>query len=74
MPKVVSIKLGHTPEALRQLARRSKDANQCRRLLSIAAVLDGMSGADAAKIGGMDSQTLRDWEALTCNDAKSPAP
>lgn len=61
MPKVVSIKTGHTPEELRQLAKRAKDANQSRRLLSIAAVLDGMSRADAAKIGGMDRQTLRDW-------------
>src|SRR5215217_1183317 len=32
-----------------------------RRLLSLAAVLDGMSRADAARIGGMDRQTLRDW-------------
>jgi transposase len=43
------------------LAASTKDANQSRRLLSIAAVLDGMSRADAAKIGGMDRQTLRDW-------------
>jgi hypothetical protein len=43
------------------LAAASKDANQSRRLLSIAAALDGMSRADAAKIGGMDRQRLRDW-------------
>ncbi len=30
-------------------------------LLSIAAALDGMSRWEAAKIGGMDRQTLRDW-------------
>jgi hypothetical protein len=42
------------------------------RLLAIAAVLDGASRAEAAKVGGMDRQTLRDWviagspmEALT---------
>jgi transposase len=46
---------------LRRLAKASKDANQSRRLLSLAAVLDGMSRADAARIGGMDRQTLRDW-------------
>ena len=34
---------------------------QARRLLAIAAVLDGASREDAAKIGGMDRQTLRDW-------------
>ena len=31
------------------------------RLLAIAAVLDGASREDAAKIGGMERQTLRDW-------------
>jgi transposase len=29
--------------------------------LAIAAVLDGASREDAAKTGGMDRQTLRDW-------------
>jgi transposase len=61
MPKVVAIKPGYTSMELRCLAAASKDANQSRRLLSIAAALDGMSRADAAKIGGMDRQTLRDW-------------
>ncbi|CAH2396889.1 transposase [Mesorhizobium ventifaucium] len=46
---------------LRRLAKVSKDANQSRRLLSLAAVLDGMNRQDAATIGGMDRQTLRDW-------------
>ena len=30
-------------------------------MLSLAAVLDGMSRTEAARIGGMDRQTLRDW-------------
>ncbi|MBY5585069.1 helix-turn-helix domain-containing protein [Rhizobium leguminosarum] len=30
-------------------------------MLSIAAVQEGMSRAEAARIGGMDRQTLRDW-------------
>ena len=41
--------------------KRAKDAAQARRLLAIAAVLDGASREEAAKIGGMDRQTLRDW-------------
>lgn len=61
MPKVVAIKPSHTLAALRHLAARTKDAKQSRRLLSIAAVLEGMSRGDAAGIGGMDRQTLRDW-------------
>ena len=43
------------------MAKRAKDAAQARRLLAIEAVLDGASRDDAAKIGGMDRQTLRDW-------------
>ncbi len=61
MPRVVKIKPSHTPSELRRLAASTSDANQSRRLLSIAAVLDGMSRWEAAKIGGMDRQTLRDW-------------
>jgi transposase len=38
-----------------------KDAGQARRLLAMAAVLDGASRQEAAKIGGMDRQILRDW-------------
>src|SRR6516165_4747924 len=39
----------------------ASDAAQARRLLAIAAVLDGASREEAATIGGMDRQTLRDW-------------
>ena len=46
---------------LRLLAKRTQDAGQARRLLSLAAVLDGMSRETAAEIGAMDRQTLRDW-------------
>ncbi len=46
---------------LRCLAKRSLDPRQVRRLLSLAAVYDGMSRTEAAKLGGMDRQSLRDW-------------
>ena len=45
----------------RRIAQRVKKAAQARRLLAIAAVLDGAARQEAAKIGGMDRQTLRDW-------------
>jgi transposase len=61
MPGSVRLRQDYSSLAPRRLASRSKDANQSRRLLSLAAVLDGMSRADAARIGGMDRQTLRDW-------------
>jgi transposase len=61
MPSAVGLREDCSAEALRALARRSKDVNQGRRLLSLAAVRDGMDRGAAAKIGGMDRQTLRDW-------------
>ena len=45
----------------RSHASRCRGGNQTRQLLSIAAIYDGMSRTDAAHIGGMDRQTLRDW-------------
>ena len=57
----VSVLRKCTSAELRGLAKWSRDAGQARRLLSIAAVVDGASRAEAAKIGGMDRQTLRDW-------------
>lgn len=61
MPSAVKIRTGFTPAELRKLAAGSKHANQSRRLLSLAAVLEGRSREEAARIGGMDRQTLRDW-------------
>jgi transposase len=61
MPAAVRLREDYSAAALRALARRSKDVNQSRRLLSLAAVRDGMDRGSAAKIGGMDRQTLRDW-------------
>jgi transposase len=61
MSAAVRLPEDYSAEALRALARGSKDVNQSRRLLSLAAVRDGMDRGSAAKIGGMDRQTLRDW-------------
>jgi transposase len=61
MPSAVTLRTDFSAEELRRLACRSNSNNQSRRLLSLAAVLDGMTRADAARIGGMDRQTLRDW-------------
>ena len=58
---MVKLRTDYSIDELRRLAKGLKDANQSRRLLSLAAVLEGMNRADAARIGGMDRQTLRDW-------------
>ena len=46
---------------LRGLARRSKDGPQARRLLALAAIYDGATRTEAAKIGGVGLQIIRDW-------------
>jgi transposase len=51
----------HTSAELRSLAAKSRDGATVRRLLAIAAVLDGRSRAEAAAAGGMQRQTLPDW-------------
>ena len=61
MPSAVTLRTDYSAADLRVLAKRTKDNHQSRRLLSLAAVLDGMNRTDAARIGGMDRQTLRDW-------------
>lgn len=61
MPSAVKLRVDYSAKELRKLAKRVKENNQARRLLSLAAVLDGMNREEAARIGGMDRQTLRDW-------------
>ena len=55
-----------TPVPLRSdfdtmLARRSRDPDQTRRLLALAEIYDGGSRPDAARIGGVGVQIVRDW-------------
>ncbi len=47
--------------ALRGIARRSKDGPQARRLLALAAIYDGASRTEAARIGAVTRQIVRDW-------------
>ena len=61
MGAAVPLRTDFSAGELRQLAKRAESADQSRRLLSLAAVLDGMSRKAAAEIGDMDQQTLRDW-------------
>jgi transposase len=61
MGRAVAVRADYAASEVRRLAKQAKDGAQARRLLTIAAVRDGASRAEAAKIGGMDRQTLRDW-------------
>jgi transposase len=61
MSAAISVRDDFEADELRCMARSVKDANQARRLLAIAAVYEGKDREEAARIGGMDRQTLRDW-------------
>ena len=47
-------------DALRVIARKTKDGPQARRLLALAAIYDGATRAEAARIGGVTVQIVRD--------------
>jgi transposase len=51
----------YTAAALRVAASRTRDGDAARRMLALAHVLDGGSRGEAARLCGMDRQTLRDW-------------
>src|SRR4030081_3752380 len=61
MSAAIGLRDDFAAAGLRRLAGKAKDADQARRLLALAAVYDGMDRATAARISGMDRQTLRDW-------------
>ena len=48
-------------DRVRAVAKRSKDGPQARRLLALAAIYDGAKRAEAARIGGVTVQIIRDW-------------
>src|SRR5262245_40259020 len=46
---------------LREFARKTKDGPQARRLLALAAIYDGGTRTEAAKIAWVGLQIIRDW-------------
>ena len=61
MGAAVSLREDFEAEELRRLAAKAKAGGQARRLLALAVVRDGLNRTEAARLGGMDRQTLRDW-------------
>ena len=61
MAAAVGLRGDYDAGALRMAAKRSKDGPQARRLLALAAIYDGASRTEAAKIGGVTLQVVRDW-------------
>ena len=61
MGSAVSLRSDFVGAGLRRLARQTRDADQARRLLSLASIYDGGSRADAARLGSVTVQIVRDW-------------
>ena len=55
------IRRDRTLTTLRKQAKAASDPRVARRILAIANALEGMSREEAARLAGMDRQTLRDW-------------
>ena len=61
MGAAVQLRKDYDAQALRRLAKGSKDADQTRRLLALAAVYDKSRRSAAAEIGAVTLQSIRDW-------------
>jgi transposase len=61
MAAAIGLREDHAGDDLRRLARVSRDGRQVRRLLALAAIYDGASRTEAARIGGVTLQIVRDW-------------
>jgi transposase len=61
MSRALAIRTDIAASELRRLAKCTQDKRQSRRLRAVAAVLDGIKRADAARINGVERQTLCAW-------------
>jgi hypothetical protein len=61
MPSVIALRSAFNATELWRLARRSKDVAQARRLPALAAIDDGGTRSEAARLGNVTLQIVRDW-------------
>lgn len=61
MVAAIDLRTDFDGTTLRRQARHSRDAGQARRLLALAEIYDGGTRSDAARIGGVTLQSIRDW-------------
>ena len=61
MAAAIALRSNFTGADLRRLAQRTQVAKQGRRLLALASIYDGGSRSDAARIGDVGLQIIRDW-------------
>src|SRR5579863_10324982 len=81
MAAAIALRPDFAGSDLRRVAKQTKDAKQARRLLALAVICDGGSRSDAALVGDVGLQIIRDW-VLRFNaegpdgliDRKAPGP
>ena len=61
MAAAIELRGDFTGDDLRRLARASRDAKQVRRLLALAVICEGGTRTEAARVGGVGLQIVRDW-------------
>ena len=61
MAAAIGLRNDYGSGGLQAAAKRSKDGPQARRLLALAAIYDAAMRTEAAKIGGVGLQVVRDW-------------
>lgn len=83
MSRAIALRSDFSSTELRGFARRSRDASQARRLLALAAIYDGGTRSEAALLGNVTLQIVRDWvvrfnakgpEGLIDRKAPGPTP
>jgi transposase len=61
MGQPIPLRADYDVTRLRWIARESEDAGQVRRLLALAVIYEGGSRTEAAEVGGVTLQVVRDW-------------
>ena len=61
MGQPIALRLDYDAARLRRIARKSEDAAQVRRLLALAVIYEEGSRTEAAEVGGVTVQVVRDW-------------
>jgi transposase len=61
MGAAIALREDYDASDLRQIAKRSKNAAQSRRLLALAEIYAGGRRTEAARVGATQLQVIRDW-------------
>ena len=57
----ISLRADYNAGIVRIAAKKTKNGPQARRLLALAAIYEGASRTEAARLGGVTVQIVRDW-------------